>query len=249
MTVFERASHIVIAADEAALAEAAATRLIARIKAAAGDARICLTGGSTPQALYRLLARSPWRERIAWPLVHWFIGDERFVPLDDPLSNMGMARALCLDRCAAPGTVHPIATSAATPDEAARIYEAELRALYGATRLDPAQPLFDMVLMGVGSDGHTASLFPGAPALAERTRWAIGVDEAGPAPIVPRVTLTLPALNACREMLVLVGGADKRATLERLAANESLPAAHLFPQGDLTWIITTEAAPEALDAR
>lgn len=248
MSVFDRAAHIVIATDEAALAEAAATRLAARTTAV-GGARICLTGGRTPQALYRLLARPPWRDRIAWHNTHWFVGDERFVPADDALSNMGMARALFLDQCAAPGTVHPVATDAAGPDQAAHAYEAMLQALYGAQRLDDEQPLFDLVLMGIGSDGHTASLFPGAPALAERTRWVVGVDEAGLAPFVPRVTLTLPALNACREMLVLVDGADKRATLARLAAGEALPAARLDPWGALTWIVTLEAAPETLDAR
>jgi len=249
MTVFDRAAHIVIATDEAALAEAAATRLIARIAAAKGEARICLTGGHTPQALYRLLARPPWRDRIAWQNVQWFIGDERLVPLSDRLSNMGTACALFLDQCALPGTVHSVPTDAATPEAAARAYEATLQTVYGTTHLDPAEPLFDAVLMGVGADGHTASLFPGAPALTERTRWAVGVDQAGLAPFVPRITLTLPALNACREMLVLVDGADKRATLARLAAGEALPAARLDPWGDLTWIVTLEAAPETLDAR
>src|SRR5690606_23850097 len=148
MSVFDRAAHIVIATDEAALAEAAATRLAARTTAV-GGARICLTGGRTPQALYRLLARPPWRDRIAWHNTHWFVGDERFVPADDALSNMGMARALFLDQCAAPGTVHPVATDAAGPDQAAHAYEAMLQALYGAQRLDDEQPLFDLVLMGI----------------------------------------------------------------------------------------------------
>jgi 6-phosphogluconolactonase len=249
MSVFDRASHIVIAADEAALAETAAARLVARIQTATGGARICLTGGRTPQALYRLLARSPWRERIAWHSTHWFVGDERFVPLADPLSNMGTAGALMLDRCAAPGTVHPIPTDAADPDRAARAYEATLQAVYGASQLDRERPLFDLVLMGVGGDGHTASLFPGAPALAEPARWTVGVEKAGLAPFVPRVTLTLPALNACREMLALVDGADKRPVLAKLAASDHLPAARLNPWGGLTWIVTTDAAPEALDAR
>lgn len=250
MTVFDRATHIVIASDAAALAEAAAARLVARIEAAAGTARICLTGGSTPQRLYSLLATPPWRNRVPWSDVHWFIGDDRFVPPEDPLSNMGAARELFLDRCAAPGTVHAIATDTATnPDDAARNYESVLQSSYGAARLDRAQPLFDVVLMGVGSDGHTASLFPGAPALTQTIRWVVGVDEAGLAPFVPRVTLTLPALAACREMLVLVDGADKRAILARLAKGADLPAARLAPWGALTWIVTAEAAPETLDAR
>lgn len=249
MTVFDRAGHIVIAADETALAEATAARLVARIDAAGGAARICLTGGSTPRTLYSLLATPPWRKRIAWSGVQWFIGDDRFVSPDDPLSNMGAARTLFLNRCAAPDTVHAMPTGNASPDDSARAYEAMLRSAYGADRLDPERPLFDAVLMGVGPDGHTASLFPGAPTLAETVRWVVGVSEAGVAPFVPRVTLTLPVLNACREMLVLVSGADKRAVLNRLAIDHSLPAARLRPWGELTWIVTAEAAPEMLDAR
>jgi 6-phosphogluconolactonase len=110
--------------------------------------------------------------------VHWFIGDDRFVPPDDPLSNMGMARQRFLDRIGAPAAnVHPMATTAESPDAAARLYEAELKRFYGRELLDPAHPLFDLVLMGLGSDGHTASLFPGAPALDERERWVVGVEK------------------------------------------------------------------------
>lgn len=249
MTVFDRAAHIVIASDAAALAEAAAERLVARLEAAPGTASVCLAGGSTPRPLYHLLATPSWRRRINWPGVHWFVGDDRFVPADDALSNIGAARAAFLDRCAAPGTVHAIATDMASPDAAAQAYQTTLQAHYGADQLDPAWPLFDVVLIGIGPDGHVASLFPGTPALAETARWAVGVEQAGVAPLVPRVTLTLPALNACRDMLVLVDGGSKRAILARLAAGADLPAAHLAPWGELTWIVTPDAAPEGLDAR
>ena len=135
-----------------------------------------------------------------------------------------MARQAFLDRCAPPANIHPIATDAANPDEAAHRYEAELKSFYGADELDPARPLFDLVLMGVGPDGHTASLFPGYPALEETERWVVGVPKAHVEPFVPRVTLTLPALASCREMLFEVSGADKRAILTRVLAGEDLPA-------------------------
>ena len=112
-----------------------------------------------------------------------------------------MARRLFLDSHAPAANIHPIPTDTANPQEAARRYESELKSFYGADRLDPARPLFDVVLMGVGPDGHTASLFPGYPALEETERWVVGVPEAHVEPFVPRVTLTLPALGSCREML------------------------------------------------
>src|SRR5580700_7661027 len=147
--------QIIVVADENALAETAAKRLINRLNEAKGRAAVALTGGSSPQGLYRLLAEEPWRGEVPWQRVHWFIGDDRFVPETDPLSNMAMARRLFLDRVRAPRqNIHPMATDASDPQRAARLYEDELKAFYGAARLDPARPLFDMVLMGLGVDGH-----------------------------------------------------------------------------------------------
>src|ERR1700754_2011614 len=161
---------------------------------------------------------------MPWDRVHWFIGDERFVPATDSLNNMRMARQAFLNGCAPLVNIHPMATNAADPDEAAHRYETELKSFYGADSLDPARPLFDLVLMGVGPDGHTASLFPGYPALAETKRWVVGVPEAHVEPFVPRVTLTLPALASCREMLFEVAGREKHAILDKLSKDESLPA-------------------------
>jgi 6-phosphogluconolactonase/glucosamine-6-phosphate isomerase/deaminase len=107
--------------------------------------------------------------------------------------------------------------------------------------------LFDLVLMGVGPDGHTASLFPGSPALAETTRWVVGVDHADVAPLVPRVTLTLPTLESSREMLFLVGGRQKRDILARILAGEDLPAARAHAQGETVWLVDRDAAPESRD--
>ena len=185
---------IIAVADPAALAKAAADRVLARIAANAARVAICLAGGSSPKQLYQLLATEAYRSRIPWDRVHWFVGDERFVPAADPLSNIAMMRDAFLDRCAPIANIHPMATDSAGPDEAARRYEREMKSFYGANELDLARPLFDVVLLGVGPDGHTASLFPGYPAVIETRRWVIEVPKANVEPFVPRVTLTLPAL-------------------------------------------------------
>jgi 6-phosphogluconolactonase len=181
--------------------------------------------------------------------VHWFIGDDRFVPAGDPLSNMAAARRLFLDRLAPAGNIHPIDTEAASPDAAAQRYETGLKSFYGADRLDPAKPLFDLVLMGLGPDGHTASLFPGYPAVRETERWVVGVDRANVAPLVPRVTLTLPVLASCREMLFEVSGQDKRPILARVLAGEDLPAGRARSQGETIWLADSAALPENFRGR
>jgi 6-phosphogluconolactonase len=236
--------HILIVDDAAALAETAARRLIARFDTQ-GRAAVCLTGGSSPQQLYRLLGEEPWRKEVPWDRVHWFIGDDRFVPETDPLSNMGTVRRILLDRVHAPQqNIHPMATDAKDPERAARLYEDDLKGFYGSQALDPARPLFDLVLMGLGGDGHTASLFPQSPALGETKRWAVGVAKAGMEPFVPRVTLTFPALASTQEMLFLVDDADKRAILTRVLAGEDLPAARAHADGALVWLIVRAVAPE-----
>jgi 6-phosphogluconolactonase len=232
---------VITVADPAALATAAAERLVARIDANPGRAAICLTGGSSPKQLYRLLATDSYRSRIPWDRIHWFIGDERFVAPNDPRNNMAMARETFLDRCAPAANIHPIPTDTADPDESARRYESELQSFYGADQLDFARPLFDVVLMGVGPDGHTASLFPGYPAIEETRRWVVGVPKAHVEPFVPRVTLTLPALGSCREMLFEVAGTEKQAILTRLFADENLPANRARATGE-TVLLVDQAA-------
>ena len=217
---------------------------MARIAANGDPVAICLTGGSSPQRLYQLLATEAYRRQIPWQRVHWFIGDERFVPADDPLNNMAMARRTFLDRCAPAANIHPIATDTADPEQAARRYESKLQSFYGADQLDSARPLFDVVLMGVGPDGHTASLFPDYPAIEEAERWVVGVPKAHVEPFVPRVSLTLPALNSCREMLFEISGADKRAILTRVLAGENLPASRAQSLGETIWLVAKAALPE-----
>ena len=222
---------------------------MARIAANKARTAICLTGGSSPKQLYQLLATDAYRSRIPWERVHWFIGDERFVGPDDPLNNMGTARRIFLDRLAPPANIHPIPTDTADPDAAARRYESELQSFYGANALDPARPLFDVVLMGVGPDGHTASLFPDYPAIEETERWAVGVPKAHVEPFVPRVTLTLPALNSCREMLFEVAGAEKRAILTRVLESGNLPASRAHSIGETIWLVDAAALPENFRGR
>lgn len=237
--------EIVVVDDAEALAQAAAARIIARMDANTGRIAICLTGGSTPKKLYELLATPQWRAKIPWERTHWFIGDDRFVAPSDANSNSGMARHAFLDTCAAPDTVHPISTDLNTPDAAAHAYESVLQEFYGAAKLDSARPLFDVVLMGIGPDGHTASLFPGYPAAQETSRWVVGVPQAHVAPFVPRVTLTFPTLASCHEMLFLVSGADKRDIMSRALMDATLPAARAMSQNRTVWLMDRATAPEA----
>jgi 6-phosphogluconolactonase len=240
---------IIAVADPAALAKSAADRLSARIAANSERIAICLTGGSSPRQLYALLATEAYRSKIPWDRVHWFIGDERFVPTSDPLNNMAAARQIFLDQCAPVANVHPIPTEPDDPDASAEHYANELKSFYGADQLDPARPLFDLVLMGVGPDGHTASLFPGDPALDESARWTVGVPKANVEPYVPRVTLTLPALGSCREMLFEAAGPEKRAILARIFGGENLPANRARSSGETIWLVDQAALPESFRGR
>jgi 6-phosphogluconolactonase len=236
--------RVITAADPAAMAKAAADRIVARIIANGARIAICLSGGSSPKQLFELLATDAYRPKIPWERVHWFIGDERFVPADNPFNNMSMARKAFLDKCAPPANVHPIPIDSADPAEAARRYEAELQAFYGSDNLTPERPLFDVVLLGVGPDGHTASLFPGYPAVEETKRWVIEVPKAHVEPFVPRVSLTLPTLASCREMLFEASGAGKRAILTRVFDGEDLPANRAHSEGETIWLLDKAALPE-----
>jgi 6-phosphogluconolactonase len=243
------AGRVIVVADPVTQATTAADRLIAKIAANPDRIAICLSGGSSPRKLYALLASDAYRQKIPWQRVHWFIGDERFVAADDPLNNMNEARRIFLDALAPASNIHPIATATADADESARLYQSELQSFYGADRLDPARPLFDFVLLGAGPDGHTASLFPGYPAIEETRRWVVGVPKAHVEPFVPRVTLTLPALDSCREMLFEISGPEKRAILTRLLAGENLPANRAQSTGETIWLVDKAALPEDFRAR
>lgn len=237
---------IVVTPDLSTLVENAVKRIAARISQTGSAVAICLTGGSTPKPIYQRLATEPYRSELPWNRIHWFWGDDRFVPPEDERSNAGMARAAFLDHLPIPAAnIHAMPTKALNPHKAALQYEAELKHFYGSHQLDPKRPLFDLVLLGLGSDGHTASLFPGDPALSEKNHWVVGVDQPGLPPFVPRVSLTFPALASTREMMFLVSGPDKRDVVGRVLSGHDLPAAHAHAIGNVVWLMDRSAAPEA----
>jgi 6-phosphogluconolactonase len=220
------------------VADAGAT-IVAEAVHATGRCSIVLAGGNTPRALFTRWA-SGFTNRIPWAQVEVFWGDERFVPAGDPRSNYRMAKETLLDRVSIlDGNIHPMPTSAPTPELAAAAYEAVLR-----QRFDGDRPAFDLVLLGLGPEGHVASLFPGSPALAETTRWVLPVTV--PADPPSRLTLTLPALNGARHTYFLVTGPEKAEALEHvLAAGADVrmyPAAAVQPIGELVWWVDREAA-------
>lgn len=229
--------------DADAVARAAADHLVAVCADAAQErVAVCLSGGSTPKRLYELLAGPDYVDRLPWDRLHWFFGDDRVVPWDDARSNVRMLREAFGHGAPVPETHLHFIPSDLGLEAGARAYERTLLDFYGAERLDPARPLFDLVLLGLGEDGHTASLFPGKPALAETEALAVGVPEAGLAPFVPRITLTYPALASSRWSLFLVTGAGKREALRRLHAGEDLPAGRATSRGRLVWLIDAAAA-------
>lgn len=225
--------------DGAAVARRVADWLLERALAAPGRFAWSLSGGSTPKALYTLMAQPPYRDRFPWDRTHVFFGDERFVPHDHPDSNYRMAREAMLAHVPLPDAqVHPWQTDG-DPEHSALHYADTLKRFYGADTLDPARPLFDVVLLGLGEDGHTASLFPGVAALQERTAWTAAVIGAKPE---PRLTLTYPVLDSSHVVAFVANGAGKRDILARaLAGDTALPASGVQPVGEKRWF-TDKAA-------
>jgi len=204
---------------------------------------VSLSGGSTPRRLYELLATPEIVSRFPWNRTHWFWGDERFVPHDHPDSNYGMARDAFLSRVPVPDdNIHAVPTEGLSPEQAAAAYEATLKRFYGADTLAPARPLFDVTLLGIGANGHTASLFPCQPALQETRRWVVAVTGAE---AETRITLTYPALDSSRQVAFVVTGEEKRGVVARAQAGDrTLPAGMVRPVGLLHWF-TDRAASAA----
>jgi 6-phosphogluconolactonase len=226
--------------DPAALAEGAANWLLARALATPGRFAVSLAGGNTPRALYQHLGQEPILGRFPWARTHWFWGDERCVPPDDPASNYGMALHAFLSAAPVPADhIHPILTERMSPVEAAAAYQADLMAFHGSSTLAPDAVLFDVMLLGIGDDGHTASLLPGQPVLAERTRW---VAEVPSGRAEARVTLTYPALDASRCVVFLVSGAGKRDILQAVRGGADVPAAKIRPRGETLYFADRAAA-------
>jgi 6-phosphogluconolactonase len=243
--------EVQILEDAESLAGFAADQLIQVAKdsiPARGWFTIGLAGGSTPRLLYALLTQPARIAQIDWSRVQVFWGDERCVPPDDTESNYLMARQALLDHVPLPAeNVHRIFGELA-PEQAARKVELELRQVFPGMTL----PRFDLVLLGLGEDGHTASLFPGSPALDETGRWVVPVEHAvPPAPLVTRISLTLPVINSADYVLFLVSGLGKAGILSRVLQNfhrsDLLPAQRVQPDhGRLLWAVDSMAAAEYL---
>ena len=229
-----------------ALARHVAQWTLDLVEARGGESAICLSGGSTPRRLYEVLASPAMRPRFPWSDVHWFFGDERLVPDNHPDSNFRMVREALFSLAPIPAeNIHRMPTEGLKLDAAAQAYETMLKRFHGSDRLDAETPLFDLTLLGVGDNGHTASLFPGDPALDERVRWAVGVPNPSSEPRVPRVTLTYPTLDNSRVIAFLATGAGKREIVARTRAGDpSLPAARVRALGSVHWFVDRAAAPE-----
>jgi 6-phosphogluconolactonase len=229
-----------VLADPSALAHRAAEWMTATALDARTPCRISLSGGSTPKALYTLLASDEFKNRFPWGKVSWYWGDERFVPYDHPDSNYRMAREAMLSKVPAPrGNVHSIPTDG-EPEDAARRYEQTLQQAYGSRIIDRDRPLFDIMLLGMGPDGHTASLLPNDTALEEQNRWALAIAHGRPE---VRITLTFPVIESSRHVVFLVEGQAKAAMLEQIRSGGSaVPAARVNPGGELIWLVDRAAA-------
>lgn len=221
----------------------AAGRIAAALRVP-GSRRItlALSGGRSPIRLFDLLRSGSQglATDIPWERVDVCWVDERFVPEDHPESNYGLARQWLLSGLPiSTERIFPMPTASPSPEQAARDYEQTLRQLFAseAGSADPF-PRFDLVILGMGPDGHIASLFPGKPALEERERWVTHVPEPGMEPNIPRITLTLPVLNHARSTVALVTGSKKLPAFQeaRSIPQGTLPAARLAPQGDMAWI-------------
>ncbi len=238
---------IEIAENAAALAEKAAhlcSQLAHQAIQARGRFVIALAGGSTPKVMYSLIAGSPDRFAVDWAHIHVCFGDERCVPPDHPDSNYRMVSETLLSLAPIPpGQVHRM-SGELDPQAGAADYEAKLRLLFSGQNL----PGFDLVLLGLGDDGHTASLFPGSPVLAETQRWVTSVEHTTPPPpLVTRLSLTFPAINASANVVFLVAGAAKQPILSKVlfsgAGRQDYPAQRVAPaSGKLSWLIDKAAA-------
>jgi 6-phosphogluconolactonase len=203
-----------IFADADELARSVASRLVERTRAEIGSkgySTIALAGGSTPRHMYQLLATAEFRNQIEWEQVHFFLGDERYVPLDHPDSNFLMAKEALLNHVPVDeSNIYPVQTEL-DPATAARNYETEIRKVTGTN--PPSFPEFDLVLLGIGDDGHTASLFPGTAALHIHDRLVI--ENEVPQQGAMRITFTVPLLQAAREVVLLASGAGKAEAVYR----------------------------------
>jgi 6-phosphogluconolactonase len=239
-----RSGAVIVHDDAEVLAEAVASRLINRLadaQAQRGEASIVLTGGRIAKLVYKDVLESPIRSVVDWSKVDFWWGDERFLPAGDPERNETQAREAFLDRLLIdPARVHPMAASDAvdTPEEAAARYAAELATAAGGEGV----PAFDLLLLGIGEDGHVASLFPGNPAL-EAEGSVVGVHDS-PKPPPERVSLTMPAINAAAAVWIIASGEGKAAAVDEALSRRELPAGRVEAQGHTKWLVDKAAASQ-----
>jgi len=233
---------IEVLVDREALVLRAQELVEARITQAIADrglATLVLSGGSTPKPLYEALAKQP----LPWDKIHIFWGDERYVPADHPDSNQQMARSAWLDQVPFPAeNLHPMPTDDPDPAHAAQRYQIRLQKFFQQSSKE--LPQFDLILLGMGDDGHTASLFPNTPVLKEQTDWVGVGNKEGQ----PRLTLTAPIINQARCVMFLVSGASKQAALAKVFAPEGnaiqYPARMIQPKGELLWLLDEAAGKD-----
>ncbi len=222
-----------------ALAQAAAEKIVRSVKSAVsarGRASLVLTGGSTPRETYQQIAEH-YQESVAWSNVDVFFGDERFVPHDDSNSNYRMARESLLDHFEF-GNVFPMPTDVNSPQLGAEKYADIIRDYFG-----DESPVFDVMLLGLGDDGHIASLFPGSDTLDVEDDLVISATAPDSSPVRDRITMTLPMLNGSRHLFFIVAGANKKEAVRNTIHQGSTPAARVDPSGTMVWLIDEEAYP------
>lgn len=238
--------------DGDACARAAAQTFLELTKAAAEANRVfrvALSGGSTPKKLYAILAEEPFRSQVAWSLIHFFVSDERNVPPDHEDSNYGAARRGLFSKVEVPSAnIHRVLTEQSPAQEAAARYQSGIAASFGwkGSKGDEP-PRFDLIFLGMGADGHTASLFPGTAAVQETAHWVVANHV--PALNTDRITFTYPLLNRAARVLLLVTGADKAERLASIfgpgASPDAFPVQRVRPtDGTLEWYLDEAAATQ-----
>jgi 6-phosphogluconolactonase len=238
------APTVEVLSDKAALVQRALGLVCDRIHQSVADHGYCtlaLAGGSTPKPLYQALAE----EKLPWSKLYIFWGDERYVGIDHPDSNAGMAKQAWLDRVAIPPEhIFVPSTTGGDPAASAQEYDATIRDVFGQLQGDAADtvPVFDLVLLGMGDDGHTASLFPHTAALSVQDRWVTVGHKHGD----PRLTFTVPLINHSNMVIFLAAGANKQDALGHIFADNAdafaYPARLIRPEGTLWWLLDEQAA-------
>ena len=243
--------NLIICHDADALAVRAAEMIVRSAREAVEQRRqftLVLSGGSTPEKTNRRLAGSETAATIDWSKTWLFFGDERFVPYDDPANNFGMVQRSLLDHVPVPKeNVFPVPSACRSADNAAQQYGQTIARFFGQAAQTAPPPSFDLILLGLGDDAHTASLFPGMPALEVKDSWVTASPPGTLPPPVERITLTFPILNRARQVLFLVAGEKKAEVLREILESQpsvtKAPAAGVRPEsGTVTWLVDGGAA-------